>query len=97
MIDTHTAVAAAVYDRYREETGDETPTVIASTASPFKFVRSVMTAIDPAYGGADWTTSPWWTSFPESQTYRFPRRWRSLETRPCFMIRSVKRTEWSPW
>ena len=54
VIDTHTAVAAAVYDRYREETGDETPTVIASTASPFKFVRSVMTAIDPAYGGAGW-------------------------------------------
>ena len=49
IIDTHTAVAAAVYDQYRAETGDETPTVIASTASPYKFTRSVMTAIDPAY------------------------------------------------
>ncbi len=49
IIDTHTAVAAAVYDRYKEETGDTTPTVIASTASPYKFTRSVMTAIDPAY------------------------------------------------
>ena len=47
VIDTHTAVAAAVYDRYQEETGDRTPAVIASTASPFKFARSVMTAIDP--------------------------------------------------
>ncbi|HJA92926.1 MAG TPA: threonine synthase [Candidatus Eisenbergiella merdipullorum] len=54
VIDTHTAVAAAVYDRYREETDDRTPTVIASTASPFKFARSVMTAIDPGYGDADW-------------------------------------------
>ena len=49
IIDTHTAVAAAVYDMYKAETGDQTPTVIASTASPYKFTRSVMTAIDPAY------------------------------------------------
>ena len=49
IIDTHTAVAAAVYDAYKTETGDTTPTVIASTASPYKFTRSVMTAIDPAY------------------------------------------------
>ena len=52
MIDTHTAVAAAVYDAYRKETGDETPTVIASTASPFKFTRSVMQAIDEKYKDA---------------------------------------------
>ncbi len=45
VIDTHTAVGAAVYKKYRNETGDKTPTVIASTASPFKFARSVMTAI----------------------------------------------------
>jgi len=50
IIDTHTAVAARVYDDYKAATGDtETPTVIASTASPYKFTRSVMTAIDPAY------------------------------------------------
>ena len=49
VIDPHTAVAAHVYRQYREETGDETPTVIASTASPYKFTRSVMSAIDPRY------------------------------------------------
>ncbi|MCQ2519606.1 MAG: threonine synthase [Lachnospiraceae bacterium] len=49
VIDTHTAVAAASYDKYVEETGDKTVTVIASTASPFKFSRSVLTAIDPKY------------------------------------------------
>lgn len=50
IIDTHTAVAAGVYAKYKEETGDTaTKTVIASTASPFKFTRSVMDAIDPAY------------------------------------------------
>ena len=47
VIDTHTAVAAGVYKKYKEETKDtETKTVIASTASPFKFTRSVMDAID---------------------------------------------------
>ena len=49
IIDTHTAVAAGVYDKYKKETGDTTKTVIASTASPYKFTRSVMGAIDPAY------------------------------------------------
>lgn len=49
IVDTHTAVAACVYHKYRKETGDETPAVIASTASPFKFTRSVMEAIDKKY------------------------------------------------
>ena len=45
LVDTHTGVAAAVYRQYREKTGDSTKTVIASTASPFKFSHSVMEAI----------------------------------------------------
>ena len=49
IIDTHTAVAAAVYKKYEKETDDKTKTVIASTASPYKFTRSVMKAIDPSY------------------------------------------------
>ena len=50
VMDTHTAVAAVAYDKYKAATGDDkTPTVIASTASPYKFTRSVMVAIDPAY------------------------------------------------
>ncbi len=53
VIDTHTAVASAVYDKYVAETKDETPTVIASTASPYKFLNAVMTAIDPANAGKD--------------------------------------------
>ena len=43
MIDPHTAVGAGVLEKYRNETGDrETPSVIASTASPFKFNRFVL-------------------------------------------------------
>lgn len=50
IIDTHTAVAAGVFQKYQRETGDDkTKTVIASTASPFKFSRSVMTAIASKY------------------------------------------------
>ena len=50
IIDTHTAVAAGVYHKYKAETKDTgTKTVIASTASPFKFTRSVMDAIDKKY------------------------------------------------
>ena len=49
VIDTHTAVAATVYEKYKKETGDDTVTVIASTASTFKFTRSVMDAIDSKY------------------------------------------------
>ena len=52
VMDPHTAVAAEVYEKYKSETNDtEVKAVIASTASPFKFTRSVMDAIDrEAYG-----------------------------------------------
>ena len=49
IMDTHTAVAAGVYNDYKASTNDTTPTVIASTASPYKFTRSVMNAIDSKY------------------------------------------------
>ena len=48
LIDTHTAVGAAVYFGYRDDTKDDTPTVVASTASPYKFTKSVLRAISPA-------------------------------------------------
>lgn len=53
LMDTHTAVAYAVYDTYKEETGDTTPAIIASTASPYKFTGSVMGAIDSYYEAKD--------------------------------------------
>ncbi|WP_124101222.1 threonine synthase [Ruminococcus sp. Marseille-P6503] len=43
--DTHTAVAVKVYEDYKAATGDNTKTVIASTASPYKFSGSVLEAI----------------------------------------------------
>jgi len=53
VIDTHTAVATTVYEKYKQESGDATKTVIASTASPYKFTRSVMNAIDEKYDVMD--------------------------------------------
>lgn len=54
-VDTHTAVAVDVYNQYKTETGDETPAVIVSTASPFKFNQSVLSALgkDPETCGLD--------------------------------------------
>ena len=48
LCDPHTAVAMGVYAQYTAETGDATPTVIASTASPYKFSDSVLDAFDCA-------------------------------------------------
>jgi threonine synthase len=53
LIDTHTAVAHSVYEKYVNDTGDETKTIIVSTASPYKFTRSVMTALDDKYSSFD--------------------------------------------
>lgn len=45
LCDTHTAVAVKVYENYVAETGDDIPTVIDSTASPYKFSKSVLSAL----------------------------------------------------
>ena len=46
VIDTHTAVAYASYEKYKNKTGDTTAMVIVSTASPYKFTKDVMIALD---------------------------------------------------
>lgn len=45
LMDTHTAVATAVYNKYKVSTGDQTRTMVASTASPYKFTRDVLKSI----------------------------------------------------
>jgi len=51
IIDTHTAVSYAVYQKYLKQTKDATKTVIISTASPYKFTSDVMKSIDVKYIG----------------------------------------------
>ena len=53
VMDTHTAVASHVSRAYRKESGDSRKMLVASTASPYKFVRSVMSAIDETYAQMD--------------------------------------------
>ena len=53
LCDTHTAVAVNVYNDYRAKTGDATPTVIASTANPYKFSDSVLSALNINTDGLD--------------------------------------------
>ena len=53
VMDTHTAVAAHVCGQYRSRSEDARKCVVASTASPYKFVKSVMTAIDGKYQSED--------------------------------------------
>mgnify|MGYP001752927610 CR=1 FL=1 len=45
LIDPHTAVGFSALEQYRKETGDETPAIVASTASPFKFCDNVLSAL----------------------------------------------------
>jgi len=45
LMDTHTAVAYDVLEKYRTTTGDTAPTVVVSTASPYKFADSVLDAL----------------------------------------------------
>ncbi|HJA82134.1 MAG TPA: threonine synthase [Candidatus Mediterraneibacter intestinipullorum] len=53
VMDTHTAVAASVCAQYRRDSGDGRKCLVASTASPYKFIHSVMTAIDEKYASAE--------------------------------------------
>lgn len=53
LCDTHTAVALGVYKSYRAKTNDERPTVIASTASPYKFADSVLSAVTDKRSGSE--------------------------------------------
>ena len=53
VCDTHTAVAVKVYEDYRRATGDTARTIIASTASPYKFSSSVLEAISPDFSSDD--------------------------------------------
>lgn len=53
LMDPHTAVGYGVYANYRIDSGDTTKTVVASTASPYKFTKSTMSALKPGYAKVD--------------------------------------------
>ncbi len=81
LMDPHTAVADAVYDAYVEKMSDKTPAVVLSTASPFKFSRSVYTAL---YGQSEETANPFeeLKQLSEKTGVAVPKPLRDLETKP---------------
>lgn len=79
--DTHTAVAVKVYEDYRKETGDTTKTLIASTASPFKFSASVLDALGkkPADGTDEYDMVE---LLHEVSSMEIPQSLAALKTKP---------------
>ena len=78
LVDTHTAVAYAVYEDYLKETGDKTPTVIVSTASAYKFADSVSEAIGLQIGSDGFENI---RKLHERTGVRIPDSLKTLETR----------------
>ena len=77
LCDTHTAVAMKVYKQYVKETGDDRPTVIASTASPYKFANSVLSAVSDKKADTEFDTVKLLSS--ETKT-EIPAPIKALET-----------------
>lgn len=79
IIDPHTAVAYSVYNSYKKETGDETCTLIASTASPFKFSEKVMDSLGEDLGKDEFRTME---RLSELMHESIPTRMSELEKLP---------------
>ncbi len=78
-LDTHSAVAVKVYEDYRRETGDTTKTIIASTASPYKFSASVLEAIEGKASQLDEFDMV--DRLAELSGYKIPQSLASLKTK----------------
>ena len=92
LCDTHTAVAVCVYYNYLAKSGDNTPAVIASTASPFKFSPAVLEAVgveadDEADGFA------LMRALSEKTGEAIPAPLAAIENKPVRFNRSVERSE----
>lgn len=83
VMDPHTAVGKSVYDQYVSETGDRTKTVIASTASPFKFNQSVLIALDGLASVAGKNEFELLELLAQKSNMRIPRSLAELKTKPC--------------
>ena len=92
LIDTHTGVAAAVYEQYKAKTGDTTKTLIASTASPFKFSASVLDALGkkPADGTDEYDMVE---LLHEVSSMEIPQSLAALKTKPRRFDGSIDKSE----
>lgn len=90
--DTHTAVAVKVYEDYRKETGDQTKTLIASTASPFKFSSSVLDALGKKPAG-DVDEYDMVELLHEASSLEIPQSLAALKTKERRFSGSIDKTE----
>ena len=90
VLDPHTAVASFVYGRYVKETGDQTPTVIASTASPYKFTASVMEALGKDAGTDAFALAD---QLSEMTGTSIPRAVEEIRTAPVLHTKVVDKEE----
>lgn len=91
LLDTHTAVAYKVYQDYKMQTGDTTKTIIASTASPFKFNTSVAQAIMDEVDGQD--EFALLDKLSQQTGWPVPTGLQKLNQRPVLHDRKAHRTE----
>ncbi|MCL2112047.1 MAG: threonine synthase [Clostridiales bacterium] len=89
LMDTHTAVAYAVYMDYRARTGDTAKTLIASTASPYKFAGSVAGALGIEAGADEFATLG---NLEKSTGIAVPRSLRGLEGKPVLHDAVIEKT-----
>ena len=87
LIDTHTAVAYKVLKDYRAASGDNTPAVVVSTASPYKFCDSVLEALgQPTAGGGAGLID----KLAEASGTMIPKPLSTLKDKPPRFTGSVK-------
>ncbi|MBQ9993494.1 MAG: threonine synthase, partial [Clostridia bacterium] len=91
LADTHTAVGLYVYDNYVKATGDTTETVIASTASPFKFSPAVYSALDSSLAGAD--EFELIEKLSQLSGYAIPKPLAELKTKPVRFTLSCEKSD----
>jgi len=89
VLDTHTAVAYAAYEKYKAQTGDETPAVIVSTASPYKFTKDVLCSIDEKYAEADFFSLM--SELEKISGIEIPAPIRGIESRPILHKTVIER------
>lgn len=91
VMDTHTAVAKKVYEDYKKATNDETKTVIVSTASPFKFADSVLSAIKEEVSSTN--EFEMLAELSEAASAAIPKPLATLEEKPVIFTTTCEKEE----
>lgn len=92
VLDPHTAVGVKVYQDYKQQSADNSYTIIASTASPFKFAQSVLEAIQPGQGAKE---DAWGSlnKLSDLTGWQIPSGLRNLQDKEAQPVRKCLPTE----